>query len=104
MLPGRSAPVQMTKILLYLFPDLRVKRESKAYTSHIHMPGICIGQAYAYLSHLHMCPLYICYTSAYVPPIHMLYICIYLGYAHPGAMNIVSDMCHISIQTRERTP
>ncbi|RMA79658.1 LOW QUALITY PROTEIN: antitoxin VapB [Enterobacter sp. WP_7_1] len=56
------------------------------------MPGICMGMAYAYTHYLHMLCLYICSTSAYTWQMHA-----------PGAMNLIPDMHHISILTREKT-
>ena len=50
-----------------------------------------IGKAYPYACHLHMLYLYICLTSAYTEHIHT-----------PGAMNLIPDMHHIPILTREK--
>ncbi|WP_436628814.1 hypothetical protein, partial [Enterobacter hormaechei] len=75
----------------YLFSDLTGKSEKKGYAKHIHMPDICIGMAYAYTHHLHMLYIYICRTSAYTEHMHT-----------PGAMNLIPDMHHISILTREK--
>lgn len=52
---------------------------------------LCIGVTYPYAKDLHMSHLYICCTSAYTEHMHT-----------PGAMNLIPDMHHISILTREK--
>lgn len=76
---------------LTFFGSTRKKREVR------------IGWTYPYARHLHRCGIRISITSAYVDPIHMRYICLYLAYVHTRCKKIISDMCHISTQTRERT-